>query len=134
MRWGTRALVGLLLTLVSVPGLTVSGVVAFAFAFGPGIPLLTRCFGAAIFFLCLCALSLGFRLMEPIHTNLGLLSPFALRFGAVLMATPPMFLIITGRGASWSLPQYVQACLFILVAAGMLAAAGFKAAGLKREA
>jgi len=133
-RWATRALLGLLLSLVAVPGLTVSGFVAFAFSFGQGAPLLTRCIAAAIFLLCLGALSLGFRLMDPVPTHTGLLSPFALRLGAVLMAIPPIFLIVTGKSGAWSPHQYAQAFLFVLVASGMLWAARHKAAGLKREA
>ena len=134
MRWGVRAALGLLLILVSFPLLNLAGLLAFAFPFFISTTFLTRCLETAIFFLCLCGLSLGGRLMEPIPNQTGLLSPFALRFGALVMATPPIIIIMTGRSSSWSPLQYVQACLFVLAATGMLVAAWHKAAGLKRKA
>jgi len=124
--WLIRISVGLLLAFCALACGAFSSVLIFAPP--PKNPPLARCFGVAMVLVCIWALSLGLRLIVNRPNYGGLLSPFVLRLVAVYMAALPIFLIVTGHNASWSLLQHLQASLFILGSAGIWRLAAWRRA------
>jgi hypothetical protein len=124
--WLIRLPVGLVLAFCALACGAFSSVLIFAPP--PKNPLLARCFGVAMVLVCMWVLSLGFRLITNRPDYGGLLSPLLLRLVAVYMAAMPIFLIVTGRDASWSLLQQLQAGLSILGSAGMWRLAAWRKA------
>ena len=124
--WLIRVPAGLLLALCAVACGAFSSVLIFAPP--PANPLLARCLGVIMVIVCMWTLSLGFRLIINRPNYGGLLSPFVLRLVAIYMAAMPIFLIATGRAASWSLLQQLQAGLFIFGSPGMWRLAAWRKA------
>lgn len=94
----------------------------------PENPPLARCAGIVMVMVCIWVLSLGFRLVANRPNYGGLLSPLLLRLVAVYMAAMPIFLIVTGRAASWSVFQQLQAGLFLVGSIAMWRLAAWRKA------
>jgi hypothetical protein len=92
---------------------------------GPGLGW----FGGAILACAsLWLLSLMLRLIFNRPNYGGLLPPWFLRLFAVYLVAFPIFIVLTGRDASWSLLQYGQAALAVLSGFGYWGIAAWRKA------
>ncbi|HEY0229853.1 MAG TPA: hypothetical protein VGC55_01260 [Dokdonella sp.] len=86
----------------------------------PRAPLAARLVGVSFVMICLWILSLALRLaFDRPRADGGLVPALLLRLIAIYMIVVPVFLIITGRAASWSPVQYLQAAIFVFGSFGM---------------
>jgi hypothetical protein len=75
--------------------------------------------GSLLALTSLWVFSLAIRLLLNRPNHGGLFSPLVLRVFAIYFIAIPIFVIVTGRAASWSFWQYLQAVLFLLTAFGL---------------
>ena len=84
--------------------------------------------GAVLACASIWVLSLMLRLIFNRPNHGGLLPPWFLRLFAVYLVAFPIFIVLTGRDASWSLWQYAQAALAILSGFGYWGIAAWRKA------
>ncbi|MGO4551876.1 hypothetical protein AB4059_12320 [Lysobacter sp. 2RAF19] len=125
--WPIRVLAGLFVAFVALCCLVVSSIPLYLDPQPDGAGL-GRFGGTVLALVSLWVLSLALRLIFNRPDHGGLLPPWFFRLFAVYLVAFPIFIVLTGRDAGWSIGQYVQAGCAVFTGVGYWGLAAWRKA------